>query len=65
MPATAEEIIAAAREQISHRVRRSTCLDSPQTTRDYLTLKIGTRKFETICCLYLDIRRWPIRDVRA
>ena len=42
IPATAGEIISAAREQISHRVRRGTCLDPPQAIRDYLMLKLGT-----------------------
>ena len=56
IPATADQIIAAAREQISHRVRRGSPLSSPQATRDYLTLKLGTREFETFCCLFLDNR---------
>jgi len=54
VPATAEEIIAAAREQISRRVRRGSPLSSPKTTRDYLMLKLGDRDFETFCCLFLD-----------
>ncbi len=56
IPATADEIIAAAREHISRRVRRGTSLPSPEATRDYLTLKLGTREFETFCCLFLDAR---------
>jgi DNA repair protein RadC len=63
IPATAEEIISAAREHISHRVRRGTCLDSPKATRDYLMLKLGTREFETFCCLYLDNRHRLIEFV--
>ncbi|MGH8141101.1 MAG: RadC family protein [Steroidobacteraceae bacterium] len=63
IPATAEEIISAAREQISRRVRRGTCLDSPQATRDFLTLKLGTREFESFCCLYLDTRHRLIEFV--
>ncbi len=31
----------------------------PRATRDYLTLKLGIREFETFCCLYLD-NRYPI-----
>ena len=54
VPAISEEIIAAAREQIARRVRRGAPLSSPQATRDYLMLKLGTREFETFCCLYRD-----------
>jgi DNA repair protein RadC len=39
-PATAEEIIAAAREHMSRRVRRGTSLSSPKATRDYLTFNL-------------------------
>ncbi|MGB6449545.1 MAG: JAB domain-containing protein [Steroidobacteraceae bacterium] len=56
IPATAEEIIAAAREHISRRVRRGSPPSSPAATRDYLTLKLGTREFETFCSLFLDAR---------
>jgi DNA repair protein RadC len=40
-PATADEIIAAARDHMSRRVRRGTQLSSPKATRDYLSLKLG------------------------
>jgi DNA repair protein RadC len=63
IPATAEEIISAAREQIAQRVRRGTCMDSPRATRDYLMLKLGTREFETFCCLYLGNRHRLIEFV--
>jgi DNA repair protein RadC len=63
VPATAEEIIAAAREKMSRRVRRGTALSSPKATRDYLTLKLGTREFETFCCLFLDNRHRVIEFV--
>ena len=54
VPATSDEIIAAAREQISHRFRRGASLSSPKVARDYLTLKLGTREFETFCVVFLD-----------
>jgi DNA repair protein RadC len=63
VPATAEEIIAAAREQISRRVRRGSPLSSPKATRDYLMLKLGDRDFETFCCLFLDSRHRLIEFV--
>jgi DNA repair protein RadC len=62
-PASADQIIAAARERISHRVRRGSPLSSAAATRDYLTLKLGTREFETFCCLFLDNRHRLIEFV--
>ena len=50
-PATAEEIIAAAREHMSHRVRRGTSLSSPKATRDYLALKLGTLEREVFAVI--------------
>jgi DNA repair protein RadC len=55
-PATAEEIIAAAREHMSRRVRRGTQLSSPKATRDYLSLKLGTLEREVFAVLFLDRR---------
>jgi DNA repair protein RadC len=62
-PATAEEIIASAREHLSRRVRRGSALSSPQATRDFLTLKLGDREFESFCCLFLDNRHRLIEFV--
>ena len=55
-PATAEEIISAAREHMSRRVRRGTQLSSPKATRDYLTLKLGTLEREVFAVIFLDKR---------
>ena len=55
-PATPEEIIAAAREHMSHRVRRGTLLSNPKATRDYLTLKLGTLEREVFAVIFLDKR---------
>ena len=55
-PATPEEIIDAAREHMSKRVRRGTQLVSPRATRDYLTLKLGTLEREVFAVLFLDKR---------
>jgi len=54
--ATADEIIAAAREQMSRRVRRGTQLTSPKATRDYLSLKLGTLEREVFAVIFLDKR---------
>lgn len=55
-PATLDEIMTGARHALNRRVRKGVALTSPQLTRDYLTVKLGTREFETFCCLFLDNR---------
>lgn len=45
-PAAGDEIVAAARERMSRRVRRCTQLTSPKATRDYLSLKLGSLERE-------------------
>jgi DNA repair protein RadC len=55
-PATAEEIISAARDHMSRRVRRGTSLSSPKATRDYLSLKLGTLEREVFAVIFLDKR---------
>jgi DNA repair protein RadC len=54
--ASFDEIIAAARDLMSSRVRRGTSLSSPKATRDYLTLKLGTLEREVFAVLFLDKR---------
>jgi DNA repair protein RadC len=54
-PATSDEIIAAAREHMSRRVRRGTQLSSPKATRDYLTLKLGSLEREVFAVIFLDL----------
>jgi DNA repair protein RadC len=54
--ASFDEILAAARKQISHRVRRGTSLTSPKATRDYLSLKLGTLEREVFAVIFLDKR---------
>jgi DNA repair protein RadC len=51
-----DEIIAAARDYLSRRVRRGTHLSSPKTTRDYLTLKLGSLEREVFAVIFLDKR---------
>jgi DNA repair protein RadC len=54
--ATPDEILSAAREHMSRRVRRGTSLNSPKATRDYLSLKLGTLEKEVFAVLFLDKR---------
>jgi DNA repair protein RadC len=55
-PASAEEILEAARRVVARRVRRGAVLTSPKATREFLTLQLGAREFETFCVLFLDNR---------
>ena len=55
IPASSEDIIAAAREHLSRRLRRGTSLSCPQAVRDYLAVRLGAREFESFCCLFLDL----------
>jgi DNA repair protein RadC len=61
--ASADQIIAAARRHIAHRVRRGASMTSPVAVRDFLRLRLGTREFETFCCLFLDNRHRLIEFV--
>ena len=63
VPASPQQVIAAAREHLSHRVRRGSPLSSPKAANDYLTLKLGDRDFESFCCLFLDNRHRVIEFV--
>lgn len=63
VPATTDEIIDAARDRIARRVRRGSALSSPQATRDFLTLKLGTQEFESFCVIFLDNRHRVIEFV--
>jgi DNA repair protein RadC len=63
VPASADEVIAAARQHIARRFRRGVSLSSPEVMRDFLRLNLGTREFETFCCLFLDLCG-PISNVQ-
>ncbi len=54
--ATAAEVLAAAREQLSRRVRRGATRASPKATRDYMALRLGTLEYEVSCLIHLDNR---------
>jgi DNA repair protein RadC len=55
-PATAAQLIAAARRAMTRRVRRGAALDSPRAVREFLALKLGTLEHETFAVLLLDAR---------
>jgi hypothetical protein len=54
-PATLEEIMTGARQALSNRVRKGTALTSPQLTRAFLTLKLGTLEHEVFALILLDL----------
>lgn len=62
-PATAEEVIAAGREHLSRWVRRGCALTSPQATRDYLALKLGTLDHEVFAVMLLTVQHQVIEYV--
>lgn len=63
-PATAEELIAAARVALSRRFRRGVSLESPGAVRDYLRLALTELEHEVFCMILLDSRHRLIAYVR-
>jgi DNA repair protein RadC len=61
--ATADEILHAARVVLSYRVRKGSVLSNPRDTRDYLSMKLGTREHEVFAILFLDNRNRVIECV--
>jgi DNA repair protein RadC len=55
-PATATEIIAAARSAMTRRVRRGVAMDSPSVVREFLAIKLGALEHELFAVLLLDTR---------
>ena len=55
-PASATELIEAARLALSHRVRRGATLTDPKVVRDYLALRLGDLEHEVFAVLLLDSR---------
>jgi DNA repair protein RadC len=53
--ATPDEILTAARQILTHRVRRGTPLSSPRLVKDFLTIKLGALEHEMFCVLLLDL----------
>jgi DNA repair protein RadC len=55
-PATAPEILAAARRALASRVRRGTVFTSPALTQDFLRVKLAALEHEVFCVIFLDNR---------
>jgi DNA repair protein RadC len=61
--ATADEILSGARQVLANRVRKGSSLTSPQMTRDYLSVRMGSREHEVFAVLFLDNRHRLIECV--
>jgi len=53
-PASADEVLHAARRVLSRRGRRGCAFSSPQVVRDFLRLKLGALEHEVFAMLLLD-----------
>jgi len=62
-PAATEQILAAARQALAHRVRRGASLSSPQKVREYLTMRLGYLDHEVFGLILVDKRHRVIEYV--
>jgi DNA repair protein RadC len=62
-PATADEILDAARTILARRVRKGAPLSNPRATRDYLRLRLAVQDHEVFAILFLDNRHRVIEFV--
>lgn len=62
-PATAEEVLSAARQVTGRRVRRGTSFTSPRVARDFLWTKLGTLDHEVFSVVMLDAQHRLIEYV--
>lgn len=62
-PASSQQILAAARHVLAHRVRRGASLDSPQKVREYLTVRLGHLDHEIFGVILADQRHRVIEYV--
>jgi hypothetical protein len=62
-PATTEQILAAARAALAHRVRRGASLESPQKVREYLEVRLGHLDHEIFGVILVDQRHRVIEYV--
>ena len=53
--ATGEEILLAARQHVAARMRRGATLSSPKAVKEYLSIRFGTRNYETFSIIHLDL----------
>ena len=61
--ATWEEVIGAAREMMSAKVRHRTSMASPRLVKEFLSIKLGALEHEIFCVLLLDKRHRLIEYV--
>jgi len=61
--ATSEQILAAARRVLAHRVRRGATLSSPRSVYEYLTVKLGALDYEVFGLVLVDQRHKVIECV--
>lgn len=61
--ATWDEVIGAAREMMSAKVRHRTSMTSPRLVKEFLSIKLGTLEHEMFCVLLLDKRHRLIEYV--
>jgi DNA repair protein RadC len=54
--ATSEQILAAARQVLAHRVRRGASLKSPRSVHEYLIMKLGILDYEVFGLVLVDQR---------
>ena len=56
VPASNQEILAAARAVLEHRVRRGALLQSPQKVGEYLSMRVGYLDYECFGVILVDQR---------
>ena len=56
LPASADDILEAARQVIDHKMQRGTLFDSPVTVKTYLCTKLSGFDHEVFAVLFLDSR---------
>jgi DNA repair protein RadC len=61
--ATYDEILKAAREAMSHKVRRGVSMTSPKLVKEFLSIKLGALEHESFCVMFLDKRHRLIEYV--
>jgi DNA repair protein RadC len=62
-PASSAQILSAARQVLTHRVRRGALLSSPQKVREYLTVRLGHLDHEVFALILVDRRHRVIEYV--
>lgn len=62
-PATADEILDAARVILSRRIRRGASIANPRATREFLRLRLAIHDHEVFAILFLDNRHRLIEFV--